>query len=241
MIAVGTQQGKGYMLFSKNKTTLTYPDVTAGTTTRSSGISTRAASLPAEEPVSELAGRYAANMSVVATVADNMPLYSGDRLLAYTNGELRGEALVTERPSDGESLFFLNVGGDRNEGISFALERDGEIIAETSPMLDYAANSVRGDIEQPMIIDFVNDLEISVYPNPFEYELNFMLNAQAGDKVEIMLYTMAGQLFHRYQTTAVHDGYILHRYEAVMDMSKGVYMAVIVINGKKHVYKVTKR
>lgn len=235
------EPGKGYMLFSKNKTTLIYPDVTAGTTTRSSGISTRAASLPAEEPVSELAGRYAANMSVVATVADNMPLYSGDRLLAYTNGELRGEALVTERPSDGESLFFLNVGGDRNEGISFALERDGEIIAETSPMLDYAANSVRGDIEQPMIIDFVNDLEISVYPNPFEYELNFMLNAQAGDRVEIMLYTMAGQLFHRYQTTAAHDGYILHRYEAVMDMSKGVYMAVIVINGEKHVYKVTKR
>ena len=86
--------------------------------------------------------------------------------------------MVTERPSDGESLFFLSVGGDRNEGISFALERGGEIIAETSPMLDYAANTVRGDIEQPMIIDFINDLEISVYPNPFEHELNFMLNTK---------------------------------------------------------------
>lgn len=233
------EPGKGYMLFSKNKTTLTYPDVTAGTTTRST-ISTRSAGMPVET-VAEQAGQYAANMSVVATVADNMPLYSGDRLLAYANGELRAEAMVTERPSDGESLFFLSVGGDRNEGISFALERGGEIIAETSPMLDYAANTVRGDIEQPMIIDFINDLEISVYPNPFEHELNFMLNAKSGDKVEIMLYTMAGQMFHRYQTTAAADGYIHHRYHAAADMSKGIYMATVIINGERHVYKISKR
>lgn len=233
------EPGKGYMLFSKNKTTLTYPDVTAGTTTRST-ISTRTIGMPVET-VSEQAGQYAANMSVVATVADNMPLYSGDRLLAYANGELRGEAMVTERPSDGESLFFLSVGGDRNEGISFALERGGEIIAETSQMLDYAANTVRGDIEQPMIIDFINDLEISVYPNPFEHELNFMLNAKSGDKVEIMLYTMAGQMIHRYQTTAAADGYIHHRYNAAVDMSKGIYMATVIINGERHVYKISKR
>ena len=233
------EPGKGYMLFSKNKTTLTYPDVTAGTTTRST-ISTRSAGMPIET-MAEQAGQYAANMSVVATVADNMPLYSGDRLLAYANGELRAEAMVTERPSDGESLFFLSVGGDRNEGISFALERGGEIIAETSPMLDYAANTVRGDIEQPMIIDFINDLEISVYPNPFEHELNFMLNAKSGDKVEIMLYTMAGQMFHRYQTTAAADGYIHHRYHAAADMSKGIYMATVIINGERHVYKISKR
>ena len=193
------------------------------------------------ETMAEQAGQYAANMSVVATVADNMPLYSGDRLLAYANGELRAEAMVTERPSDGESLFFLSVGGDRNEGISFALERGGEIIAETSPMLDYAANTVRGDIEQPMIIDFINDLEISVYPNPFEHELNFMLNAKSGDKVEIMLYTMAGQMIHRYQTTAAADGYIHHRYNAAVDMSKGIYMATVIINGERHVYKISKR
>ena len=91
------------------------------------------------ETVSEQAGQYAANMSVVATVADNMPLYSGDRLLAM-NGWNCG-AMVTERPSDGESLFF--VGGVATKVFSFALERSGEIIGETSPMLDYAANTVR--------------------------------------------------------------------------------------------------
>lgn len=233
------EPGKGYMLFSKNKTTLTYPDVTVETTTRST-ISTRSAGMPVET-VAEQAGQYAANMSVVATVADNMPLYSGDRLLAYANGELRAEAMVTERPSDGESLFFLSVGGDRNEGISFALERGGEIIAETSPMLDYAANTVRGDIEQPMIIDFINDLEISVYPNPFKHELNFMLNAKSGDKVKIILYTMAGQMFYRYQTTAAADGYIHHRYHAAADMSKGIYIATVIINGERHAYKISKR
>lgn len=234
------EPGKGYMLFSKNKTTLTYPDVAAGSTTRS-GLMTRAASGMTEQGVSALSGQYATNMSVVAQVAGNMPLHTGDRLLAYAGGELRGEAVMTERPSDGEPLFFLSVGSDGNENISFALERSGEVIAQTSPMLDYAAHAVKGNTQQPLIIDFVNDLEISVYPNPFEYELNFMLHAKAGDKVEIMLYTMAGQMIHRYQTTASADGFIQHRYEAIADMSKGVYMAVVVLNGERHVYKVSKR
>ena len=49
------EPGKGYMLFSKNKTTLTYPDVTAGTTTRST-ISTRSAGMPVET-MAEQAGQ----------------------------------------------------------------------------------------------------------------------------------------------------------------------------------------
>ena len=74
----------------------------------------------------------------------------------------------------------LSVGGDRDEGISFALERGGEIIAETSPMLDYAANTVRGDIEQPMIIDFINDLEISVYPESVRTRAELHAQCQVG-------------------------------------------------------------
>lgn len=233
------EPGKGYMLNSKKATTLTYPEVTAGTTTRSA-LATRAVAIQTEG-ISSIAGQYASNMSVVATVAGSLPLHIGDRLLAYADGELRGEAMVMERPADGEPLFFLSVGGESCEGISFALERGGEVIAETSPMLDYAPNSVRGDINQPMIIDFVNDLEISVYPNPFDQELNFMLRTNTGDRVEIILYTMAGQMLHRYQTKTTSDSYFQYRIDVNTDMPKGVYMAVVVINGEKHVYKLSKR
>ena len=233
------EPGKGYMLNSKKATTLTYPEVTAGTTTRSA-LATRAVAIQTEG-ISSIAGQYASNMSVVATVAGSLPLHIGDRLLAYADGELRGEAMVMERPADGEPLFFLSVGGESSEGISFALERGGEVIAETSPMLDYAPNSVRGDINQPMIIDFVNDLEISVYPNPFDQELNFMLRTNTGDRVEIILYTMAGQMLHRYQTKTTSDSYFQYRIDVNTDMPKGVYMAVVVINGEKHVYKLSKR
>ena len=233
------EPGKGYMLNSKKATTLTYPEVTAGTTTRSA-LATRAVAIQTEG-ISSIAGQYASNMSVVATVAGSLPLHIGDRLLAYADGELRGEAMVMERPADGEPLFFLSVGGESSEGISFALERGGEVIAETSPMLDYAPNSVRGDINQPMIIDFVNDLEISVYPNPFDQELNFMLRTNTGDRVEIILYTMAGQMLHCYQTKTTSDSYFQYRIDVNTDMPKGVYMAVVVINGEKHVYKLSKR
>ena len=92
-----------------------------------------------------------------------------------------------------------------------------------------------------MIIDFVNDLEISVYPNPFDQELNFMLHTNTGDRVEIMLYTMAGQMLHRYQTKTTSDSYLQYRIDMNTDMPKGVYLAVVVINGKKHVYKLSKR
>ncbi len=233
------EPGKGYMLFSKNKTTLTYPNVQAGTMTYN-GLHTRNTERPTLEPVSELSGQYATNMSVIATVADNLPVLAGDRLLAYVGGELRGEAEMMEHPLDGASLFFLNVGGNSNEGITFALERNGEIIAKTTPMLDYVSNKVEGDIEQPFIIDFVNDLEISVYPNPFENEVNIRLNANPDDKVSILLYTIAGQMIHQYQEITP-DGYIYHHIQTSASLSKGVYVLVVVINGEQHVYKIVKK
>lgn len=233
------EPGKGYMLFSKNKTTLTYPNVQAGTMTYNE-LHTRNTERPTLEPVSELSGQYATNMSVIATVADNLPVLAGDRLLAYVGGEFRGEAEMMERPLDGVSLFFLNVGGNSNEGITFALERNGEIIAKTTPMLDYVSNKVEGDIEQPFIIDFVNDLEISVYPNPFENEVNIRLNANPGDKISILLYTIAGQMIHQHQEITP-DGYIYHHIQTSSSLSKGVYVLVIVINGEQHVYKIVKK
>ncbi len=180
-------------------------------------------------------------MSVVATVAESLPVYAGDKLQAYVGGELRGEALLTEDPYDGKPLYFVSIAGDRNEAVSFALERGGEIIAETSPMFDYRVNNVQGSIEQPVILDFVNDLQISVYPNPFERELNFVMNTEAGDKIGIYLYTMAGQMIHRHTETSVNGGYLHYRWECYEDLARTVYMAVVVVNGQKHAYKVKRK
>ena len=235
------EPGKGYMLLNNGESTsLVYPDMMGGSGLRSTGVLTRSG-----DAMTTGTGyadtRFEANMSVVATVAESLPVYAGDKLQAYVGGELRGEALLTEDPYDGRPLYFVSIGGDRNESVSFALERGGEIIAETSPMFDYRVNNVQGSIEQPVILDFVNDLQISVYPNPFERELNFVMNTQPGDKVGIYLYTMAGQMIHRHSETSVNGGYLHYRWECYEDLARTVYMAVVVVNGQKHVYKVKRK
>lgn len=235
------EPGKGYMLLNNGESTsLVYPDMMGGSGLRSTGVLTRSG-----DAMTTGTGyadtRFEANMSVVATVAESLPVYASDKLQAYVGGELRGEALLTEDPYDGRPLYFVSIGGDRNESVSFALERGGEIIAETSPMFDYRVNNVQGSIEQPVILDFVNDLQISVYPNPFERELNFVMNTQPGDKVGIYLYTMAGQMIHRHSETSVNGGYLHYRWECYEDLARTVYMAVVVVNGQKHVYKVKRK
>lgn len=235
------EPGKGYMLLNNGDTTsLVYPDMMGGSDLRSSGLLTRSGgAMTAEATFTDT--RFDANMSVVATVAESLPVYAGDKLQAYVGGELRGEALLTEDPYDGRPLYFVSIGGDQNEAVSFALERGGEIIAETSPMFDYRVNNVQGSIEQPVILDFVNDLQISVYPNPFERELNFVMNTEAGDKVGIYLYTMAGQMIHRHTETSANGGYLHYRWECYEGLARTVYMAVVVVNGQKHVYKVKRK
>lgn len=235
------EPGKGYMLLNNGDTTsLAYPDMMGGSGLRSSGLLTRSGDAMATG-TAYTDTRFDANMSVVATVAESLPVYADDKLQAYVGGELRGEALLTEDPYDGKPLYFVSIGGDRNEAVSFALERGGEIIAETSPMFDYRVNNVQGSIGQPVILDFVNDLQISVYPNPFERELNFVMNTEAGDKIGIYLYTMAGQMIHRHTETRVNGGYLHYRWECYEDLARTVYMAVVVVNGQKHAYKVKRK
>ena len=48
-------------------------------------------------------------------------------------------------------------------------------------------------------------------------------------------------MLHRYQTKTTSDSYFQYRIDVNTDMPKGVYMAVVVINGEKHVYKLSKR
>lgn len=231
------EPGKGYMLHSRRNTTLTYPDIDAGGKPRARSR----AIVGSDGRISS--GKYQSNMSVVASVADNLPLAEGDRLLALSaDGEFRGAADITALPGFGDSrLFFISVDGLRSEGISFALERDGEVIAQTEPVMPYVPHAVRGTVTEPMVIDFVNSLEISVYPNPFESDLNIDISAHRGDLIEITLHSVAGELIHRYHATAPADGSFSYHLGDLEGIPAGFYLATVKINGNKHVYKLIKR
>jgi hypothetical protein len=57
---------------------------------------------------------------------------------------------------DNPPLFFLTIAGDKKAPLSFAIERDGEIIATTAEVMAYESNAVSGTPAEPTAISFVH-------------------------------------------------------------------------------------
>jgi len=96
------------------------------------------------------------NTMSLSAAASGIEVLPGDRLLAYCEGELRGASTLSA-----DSIFYMNVNGDRKQGLSFALEREGEIIASTCEQMTFQANTVVGKPASPASIDFVRRETVS--------------------------------------------------------------------------------
>ncbi len=133
--------GEGYLLLRKADTSASfiYPFYEPGSTFLDEG-----AKAP-EKGVTQ----YLPNTMSLSAVATGIEMQPGDRLLAYADGELRG---VAENSAD--SVFYLSVGGEGKQPLSFAIEREGEIIAATSEILLFESNAVMGTPDAPTRIDF---------------------------------------------------------------------------------------
>lgn len=141
--------GKGYMLYHKaanaqEKVTFIYPyktpfDVASAKQRRDME----------EEPL--LVNTHRTTMNMVAR-ASGVEAQEGDRLHAYANGELRGVAEAVT--IDGEPTFFLSVGGEKPEALSFTLERDGEMVGATAQVATFHADILEGTTDLPKVIDF---------------------------------------------------------------------------------------
>jgi hypothetical protein len=95
-------------------------------------------------------------MSVSALI-DGFASEEGDRLVAYCNGEMVGEANVnvSGETADHPEPLYLSIAGDKQEGIWFAIERDGEIVAATSEIMTFNTDAVIGTPDEPTVINFV--------------------------------------------------------------------------------------
>ena len=98
----------------------------------------------------EHAQQYASNMTMVA-VADGIDIEEGDKLVAFSDGEIRGEGTLVD------SAFYMAIAGDEKAPLSFVIERDGEIIAATGEIMSYEVNGVSGSPNAPTHIDFVHN------------------------------------------------------------------------------------
>lgn len=133
--------GEGYMLFhgDNTKVEFAYPFYEPG-------------SIFIEEVFNAPTNRVTdkpSTMSLTAIV-DGLALHSGDRLLTFADGELRGATTLSA-----DSLFFMSIAGDHQEGLSFAIEREGDIIATTGEIMSFQSNAIMGKPQTPTRINFM--------------------------------------------------------------------------------------
>ncbi len=86
----------------------------------------------------------------MAAVTDGVELEAGDRLLAFSDGEMCGESVQ----QDDDGIFYMSISADSRSSLWFAIERNGDLIATTRETMRYEANKVIGSPSEPTTISF---------------------------------------------------------------------------------------
>ena len=139
--------GDGYMLKRNGKTatSFVYPYYESGTQFIES---------MAMKNVPRASGT-AATMTMVAQPV-GIELQEGDRLVAYAAGEPVGEATALASLRENDSpLFFISIAGDQRLPLTFAIERDDELVATTDEVLVYEPHAISGSPSEPTQISFI--------------------------------------------------------------------------------------
>ncbi len=154
--------GEGYMMLRKGASTasFSYPFFEMDSNFREDWTTS----------TNRAAAKSRSTMSVSAVV-EGFEVEDGDRLIAYANGEECGSIIVNSQLS---IVNYLSIAGDTQQGIWFAIERDGEIVASTGEAMSFKANAVIGSPDEPTAINFVR----TTYENGKWYTINGMVLQQ---------------------------------------------------------------
>ena len=149
--------GEGYMMLRKGDgaATFTYPFYALESNfSESWNAPARRSTTETQNPATQWR-----NTMSVSAIVEGFELEEGDRLVAYTNGELSGAASVLSgevsgKTADNSEPLYLTIGGDKQADIWFAIERDGDIVATSGKMMTFHANDVVGTPDEPFAISF---------------------------------------------------------------------------------------
>ncbi|MBQ8714145.1 MAG: hypothetical protein IJ552_02930 [Prevotella sp.] len=131
--------GEGYMLLRKGVTnaSFTYPFYEPNSNFREDWSDTNRAASSARR-----------TMSVSAVIEGFYP-EEGDSLVAYAaGGEKCGMVSATDE------VLYMSIGGEAQAGLWFTIERDGEVVAATTGIMDFRADAVVGSPDDPAKISF---------------------------------------------------------------------------------------
>lgn len=246
--------GEGYMLFRKtnSEVSLVYPQISGNLIERKMG---NIADLRIRV---ESHSVYAGNMTMVAIVEDEFKLFPDDKILAFAGDELRGKALPIENPVTHKTTFFLNIAGDKQEPVTFKVERNGQIVAQSNSVVNYNLDSEVGTLKNPFVLSFKNagvviensSKEVTISPNPFKNKINIKVRladqrSQELHEIQISIFDITGRLILKRGKEPTKNG----NYETTwngknaddVDYAGGFYFIQVTIDGVPTVYKVIKK
>ena len=140
--------GEGYMLLRKGsgEVSFSYPFYVPGSTFLDEWTAADSRAVGSAN---------AKTTMTMSAVVEGFETEEGDMLIAFANGERVGQAtVVSDLSAESIEPLYLSIAADAKASIWFAIERDGDIIATTSELMQYKANAVIGSPDEPAQISF---------------------------------------------------------------------------------------
>ena len=242
------EPGQGYLLYHQGEPCkFTYYVTTPSTAPEAhyaSETSSNPEALPKvnrtktlESPVLLHSNQASSNMSVIATLSDWAGSTDHLVLAAYMGTELVGRVAV--HSTDSLPLFFLTIGTEEASApIRFALEQDGETVAYSAPMFDYAANRVVGSLSAPLPISFAGSKVVAL-PSPFVDHVEIVVTTPEEQPVALAIYSESGQLLTRAEGQTENGQYTYEWHCTAVPA--GIYSAVVHIGQETQTIRLIKQ
>jgi hypothetical protein len=214
--------GEGYMLKAGIVQPFTYPDIFRS----NRGGRTK------ENQVASVDGwaTYGQNMNIVAEISTDE---SYDTLFAMdARGIERGRAPVVDY--DGRKISFITLFGEAvPDDLRFYLS-NADVTMSTSAHVTFVPDMIMGTLREPFMLHLAEN-GVAVYPNTFARSLHLEFNALNAQKTTVALTDMLGNELYSESIDIVKG---LNRRTIEPEVPEGMYVLSVLIEGKRHTWKV---
>lgn len=224
------EPSKGYMMWRNDasSSSFVYPNTSGSLSSKSQLL---------DNPIAYVNTNYFGNMSMVAKT--DIEAQWNDRILTYFGAELNSETTVQD--VDGEMLYFITVSGDDNLAVTYALERNGEIIGIADQILPFNNNAINGTISNPIVLKFREaEMGINVYPNPVISKLTVSLLAMDTSNITYRILDLIGREMIT-QTGSVPVSGLSRTEVDCSQLKPGVYLLYATVDGNTTIHKIEKQ
>ena len=224
------EPNKGYMIFRKdvNDVQFKYPD--------NNGSMNSKGTL-AESGFAEFVSKnYNSNMNMLAI--SDIEAKANDRILAYTGTELSSASTITETK---EGLrYFITIPGTENLPVTFALEREGEIIGQTSQSIPFTNNQVHGSLREPSLLRFSENSKFIIYPNPVKDDVTISFSAKNSSEISIRIVDVNGKILISKTEQSSAEGISVIHIDC-SNLRQGFYFVNLEVGGLTYIRKIVKQ